>query len=274
MSYVLQTLQIRDDQISDYREDYLPDVMQRSIGRRRPCTDRGEEIRDAVLWCMLKDIAREASQEATAFISGNTKQFSTNYGNLHPDLATEVQEEGLDISFFASLEEFVKRHASRIEFITIEWLKESIDLDAVLDAVGEWIKGDAAEELDGRETDIGTFTSYANVAGGELDVSDFYVYEMRDGSYIVKANLCGEIELECEVANPVKGRERISQLWPDLLGSNLEYSPTYQSRFEVDYSYEYLYPRVELTLDSTIRDRKVVEWEIADFSVGILRSIS
>ncbi|MBK8812714.1 MAG: DUF4935 domain-containing protein [Acidobacteria bacterium] len=47
LNFVKEKLNVGDDDIFDYKETYLHDVIERAIHRRRPCTERGEEIRVA-----------------------------------------------------------------------------------------------------------------------------------------------------------------------------------------------------------------------------------
>jgi hypothetical protein len=198
LTYVLRRLRVREGEIHEYGTDYLRDVLERAIQRRRPCTDRGEEIRDAVLWQSVLEIA-QATQERVAFISKNTDQFTADRIALHPDLAAEAATHGIEIEYFASLEEFAKRHATRIAFITKEWLEARIDPDLVYDAVFDKAVETAAE-IAHRRAGIAeeVLGSYSN-AGGGVELDEFFVYEMSSGEHRVEAVWYGHAEVEYDV---------------------------------------------------------------------------
>jgi hypothetical protein len=74
----------------------------------------------------VKDIAREHPRDTIVLITANNKQFGGLPEGLRPELAAEVTNEGLKIGFFGSLDDFLRAHADKIDFITGEWLQQSI----------------------------------------------------------------------------------------------------------------------------------------------------
>jgi predicted nucleic acid-binding protein len=130
--YVLTHLGLATEDVIPHRNDHLPHLISRAIERRRPCTDRGEEIRDALLWESTLDLAAGADS-VVALISRNTDQFSADKQSLHPDLVAEAAARGARIQYYPSLEEFARRHATPIAFITKEWLEAHIKADAILE---------------------------------------------------------------------------------------------------------------------------------------------
>jgi hypothetical protein len=126
--YLLKKLRVAENEVFDYKPSYLDNVVCRAVERRKPCTEQGEELRDAILWESVKDIAHERPKDRVALITGNTRQFASE-GTLHPQLAIELQEAGLHIDYFTSLDDFLKQYADKIEFITDSWLAGSIDFN-------------------------------------------------------------------------------------------------------------------------------------------------
>ena len=113
LKYVKDKLEVIDEEIFDYKESYLHDVMRRAMRRRRPCTERGEEIRDAVLWHSVLDIAQEAPDKTVVFISHNTKQFASGDNSLHPELLEDCSERGSTVKYYSSLESVRKPRCQR-----------------------------------------------------------------------------------------------------------------------------------------------------------------
>ena len=65
-----------------YKLEHVQDAIARAVSRRRPCSVRGEEIRDAIIWAAILDVLREGAD--VAFISANTREFGPD-GKLHSE---------------------------------------------------------------------------------------------------------------------------------------------------------------------------------------------
>lgn len=100
----------------------LAEVVRRGIERRRPASPEGEELRDVVVWLHVKRYAAERQSEI-AFITRDLG-FRGSKGEqaLHPDLAAELAEEGLSVSFHPDIGSFIRGHALTERPITEEWL--------------------------------------------------------------------------------------------------------------------------------------------------------
>jgi hypothetical protein len=272
LNHLKEILGIKDGEIFDYKESYLHDVMDRAIRRKRPCTDRGEEIRDAILWHSVLDIAQESPDKTVIFISQNTKQFSQGDGTLHPDLLRDCSERAVTIKYFTSLDDFGKQHASIIEFINEEWLLASIDMDKVLGKAQKIVEGYAERSLERKLSNSFNLydeewssTGYFNPQQGSFNVETFYVYEMSDGSLRVEASFVGEVEVECEVEKRFRIEEYDYEYEYDFVSREYEYVPmTRHHRREVKYEYVYVYPEVSLDLEIIVRDKAVTSWKILD----------
>ncbi|MGZ4864491.1 MAG: PIN domain-containing protein [Halobacteriota archaeon] len=270
LNYLKNRLSVKDEEFFDYKEAYLHDVMDRAIRRKRPCTDRGEEIRDAVLWRSVLDIAKEAPKKTVVFISENTKQFALGEGTLHPDLLKDCSEHGVTVEYFTSLDDFVEQHASIIDFINGDWLLASLDINRVLAEASEPIAVYAEYSLDRKLSDSfhrydeeRSSTGYFNPCGyGSLDVKKLYVYEMSDGSLRVEATLIAEVEVECEIEKVVRTEEYDHELECDSAFGKFGYTPLIGHRREVKSEYIYVYPEVSLNLEAIVRDKAVVSWKV------------
>ncbi len=243
--HLLRTLGIGPKQIRPHNPDLLPEIMRRAVQRIPPCSDKGEEIRDALLWCTILDIAvREA--QPVCFISRNTKEFSADKSTLHPALALEASEKSVVIEYFPSLEDFARKHATPIEFITAEWIEKQVYSDAIVDEVSDLILEagkEAAHEREGRYSEVeGGF----RVRSGGLSVGDFFVNRVTDGPLRVEATWYGEIGVSYEVRDAY-----------DYHGSGYHggYGPLSERVVEVD---------VTVTIQMLIVDGEVSEWSVLD----------
>ena len=257
--YVKRRLELAGKGIVPYSEANMRDALNRAIQRRRPCSDHGEEIRDAILWNMVLDAADDKSRHLI-FISKNTNEFSADKITLHFDLAKEMKERGANIAYFPSLEEFAKQHATKIAFITKEWLESQIDPDLVLDAAEDTFvdtaraiaKRRARPEVDGIST--------INAGNGSLEVDEFFVYEMTSGDFRVEITWHGWAEFEYQ---------------EEIVESETEWESRYNVA-EDDVDVEPVFHRRRRTKDSTVElslnvvtdviveEGKVADWHIVD----------
>lgn len=263
LAYVKKRLALPNGAILPYSEANLRDAIQRAIQRRPPCTDRGEEIRDTVLWNTLLEAGAEKNR-ILLFISKNTNQFSADKIALHPDLAKEAKDRAISIMYLSSLEEFAKQHASKIEFITEDWLVTQINPDLVLDAAADIVIEEArsiAKRRAGFEVEgLGAFTVH-----GSLEVDEFFVYAMQTGDFRIEITWFGTVEVEYE-AEVESGESRIGWKYEyDAAHDDFDAVPVYrqpEKRTEdrtVDLS-------VTVVTDVIVEDSKVADWSIVDVS--------
>lgn len=264
IQFVKKALQIDDKKIFGYKENYLREVISRAINRKRPCSDKGEEIRDAVLWLSVLDIAEEFSSDGVIFISQNTKQFALN-DKLHPDLQEDLDNRKVELKYFATLDDFAQQHAVKIDFITNEWLSENINIDMVLKEAAHIVRQKAEEEALRQYSNVfinGYPTGYYNQQEGFLQIENTYIYEMIDGLYMVEAFLVGEVEVEVEIEKIIDEEEHDFEQDVDIDTGIINYIPTTRNRRKVDTNYFYVNPEVAFYLEIIIKDRNIEKWTV------------
>jgi len=137
LGYVLAKLGIETTDIVPHKPEFLDEVVRRAVNRIRPCSDAGEEFRDALLWLNCLEIAKEDPAVPTVLISKNTKQFAAD-GSLHPDLVGDVTAAGVNLQYYQTIDAFLAAHAEKIKFITAEWVEDQIVVEMIEDSVNEW----------------------------------------------------------------------------------------------------------------------------------------
>lgn len=249
-SHLIATLGIRADSVAAYPSGALEDALSRAIDRRAPCTDRGEEIRDAVLWASVLAEAN-AHSDGVSFISRNVKQFSQNKVDLHPDLAAEAQGTGAQVAYFASLEEFIRRHAEPIAFVTTEWIEEHVASDDVLEAIHDLVieaAYEAAHESAGRSEEVeGGFF----IASGGVSVDEFFVNDAGKGMLRVEVSWYGHPTVEYEV------RESFES-YGSWGGSRGDYSSSSTREVEL---------RASVKTQLLLKDGALISWTVIESSV-------
>ncbi len=106
----------------------LNDVVQRGIHRRKPASETGEELRDVVVWLVVKQYAKEKSSEI-AFISRDGGfRVSKDSHELHPELRTELSVTGLSVSYHPDIAGFITTHALTERSVSDSWLSQFLRL--------------------------------------------------------------------------------------------------------------------------------------------------
>lgn len=82
--------------IVNYSNDFLPELIHRSIHRIKPFTESKQEFRDAVIWFSYAQLAEAQELENCFFISGNTTDYLDKEGQIHEELL----EKSRRFSFF------------------------------------------------------------------------------------------------------------------------------------------------------------------------------
>ncbi|HWY54272.1 MAG TPA: PIN domain-containing protein [Terriglobales bacterium] len=99
---------VKSQILNNFADIRVEEVAKRGIERVPPANAKGEELRDVIHWLMLLAHAR-ASKRDIAFITED-KHFR-NEAALHPRLKKDIQDNGVDLHFYVSLDEFIKANA-------------------------------------------------------------------------------------------------------------------------------------------------------------------
>jgi predicted nucleic acid-binding protein len=199
---ILTTFGLTEADIVPYRPEYLEDVVRRATRRKRPCSDSGEEIRDAIVWLSVKDIAHADGDHRVVFISANKKQFAheKDEHSLHPDLAAEEEAEGLLIRFAGSLDHFLKEFSVKIDYVTPDWIRAMNDIREVENDAMMFLEHDEQNQLLQWAARRGhALTGKLEVRSVKVDVGEFSVYEREEqDELLVSVTYRGQAEVVFE----------------------------------------------------------------------------
>lgn len=264
--FFLKKLNIKDSEIIPYKDEYLKDVVRRALQRERPCTEKGEEFRDVLLWLTILDIVRISKNKELIFISNNVRQFASENDSLFPSLKKEIETENLNIRYYRSLDKFIEDHATKIAYITKEWLMSVFNIETVnkyiiklLDSKGdrllEW-----AETIEEKST-----TGYFNPINSFVELDNFYVYEKSDGTFYIEADYYGEIEIEFEFEFE-EGEDgyRYEHKY-NPLKNDFDIEPVYYNTKEWKSKTKCLCPVVNVKFGITIKEKEIQNFEIIDW---------
>ena len=248
-TYFKERLKIGEKNIIPYQDNYLDETVKRALFRIKPCSEKGEEFRDTLLWLTLLDIASSTDDKRVIFISKNVREFASKDGKLDTYLFEDAKKRGVTIKYYKSLDDFIKDKAKQIDFITKEWLLSLITIGTINKKVVE-----ASEQSYYREGLLrcaedktkNRLTGYVNLYTANLDIREFYVYEAVDSeTYYIQIIYDGEGEAEIEFNEEIKDAQ-----WESW--GIARYKPRVKS-FIVS---------LEAVVGIDIEKRNMIEWEV------------
>ena len=276
LDFIHDKLNTSEANIIEYKNEFLPELVQRAIQRKKPLGEKGQQFRDGLLWLTLLDYAESTQEKRIAFISDNPKDFAEKGENsLNLELKEEADLKGVEIKYFKTLADFAKEHASVIDFITQEWLNDNLDYNVIedlFDEIPERIDEDVI--VDGLDLDSNEqATGYANRTDYiNSNLIDFYVYEKADGTILLNAEFEFETEYEIEIERTI---ERDSSRYDYKYSINpLTGEPEMRTEFIPDFSVEHeqdfkhAYPLFRGKYVITIIDKKITDYELKDWGWG------
>ena len=265
LEFLRQTLKLAKKDIVPIKQCYLDDVVERAIHRIPPCSAKGEEFRDVLLWLTLLDVAVESKGKKVIFISENIKQFASGNGTLQPSLLEETKSKGINIIYHNSMEQFIKDHTIQINYINDEWISGKINLELVkqqfMDVLWKYGKNSLISWVECREKKA---TGYLNLLSSSIWISEFYVYEMVDGSLHIEVILGCEVTLEIEIEIEDKLKHQYYFNWATG-GIGSPRVITKNGNRETYTKSEWLYPRFEVILGLNIFNDKVINYSIKEW---------
>lgn len=258
-AHILSRLGVSEADLVAHSGAYLDEMLNRAIWRKPPCTDRGEELRDTLIWLIALDAAANSKDKQVAFVSANVRQFGGDGGELHPALEAEAKARGVAIRYFRSLDAFAREHASQIPLISAEWLARWLPQDQVLDAAN-WALMARAEALLEDALESGEAAAgEARILDTTIEAPTWYVNEMVDGSIRLEVTYPVTIEIEGPIWKSV-WRQRFSRTYePGMYGEITEPAEFVP---ETERSAITLSRDFEVVVEGEIRDGELAEWDV------------
>lgn len=99
--------------VLDYKNDYLPKIVDRAIYRKKPFTEEKSELKDAIIWVTYADFVESNKTEDCILLTNNTSDFCTKKvkNKVHPELEKDTER----FSVINSSWEFIKIYSPKLE---------------------------------------------------------------------------------------------------------------------------------------------------------------
>ncbi|MGA2297665.1 MAG: PIN domain-containing protein [FCB group bacterium] len=271
IDYLHFKLRTTEKNIINYKNEYLPELVTRATKRKKPLDQNGQQFRDGLLWLTMLDYAESTTERIVAFISDNPTDFADKgKDKLSSELFEEAKSRNIEIRYFQTLNEFVKKHASALDFITEEWINENIDFKKIEELFSDNLQSSNKErilrglKLEWNERATGYFNTTDNITSNLID---FFVYEKQDGTLLL--NLEMEFETEIEIEERILEQEdtRYEHLFNrhrriGISQGDIEYFPDY---LKENTHFKFIYPVFNANFLISINNKQVVNYELNDW---------
>jgi hypothetical protein len=164
------------------------EAVRRAAERIRPCSEKGDGMRDAVIWLdLLSASGPEGNYAPIAFISDNTRDFAApGDTSLHPRLLEDITANDSLLTYYSSLDTFLQEHAAPIDYITEEWINERLSVLQVGDEVESWVRsGGSLEDFTVASPAYSAYFAPIEppsfVDSVRISLTDFFVWRFDDG---------------------------------------------------------------------------------------------
>lgn len=187
------------------------EAARRAAFRQAPCSATGEGMRDALIWLALVTDAAATTPEmgsnpGLAFVSDNTKDFAApDKASLKDELLRDVSDHGAHLTYYPSLDDFLRERAEPVGHITREWVLSSLDLRRLEELVCEQVRSGRPYNAF-RINDVARRRLY-DIAGEPeprtvaLGLEDFYVWQFDDGHAELHMTFVADVEASIECIN-------------------------------------------------------------------------
>jgi hypothetical protein len=109
----------------------IRDVVLRGVHRTPPANDKGEELRDVILWLYVLEIAHEHGEQV-AFISDDSG-FWNRKDRDQPDaqIVDDIKSKEVNVRVYRSLNAFIADHSLEVDPVTETWVLETLGAEGL-----------------------------------------------------------------------------------------------------------------------------------------------
>jgi|WetSurSiteA1Bulk_404760.scaffolds.fasta_scaffold00535_11 hypothetical protein len=180
------------------KDEFLQKVIEMSISRKKPFTDKKTELKDALIWITYSDYVNSnkltdcylLTQNCTDFCDPDKLKLEPKIYVLHPDLMRECDK----FKMYISIKDFYRDNSSKLEspeLIFQKWIKDqNIDdkyvFDLLINSNEDRRISEEVLECIGRLDPTTIFEDgYLVTMGGYLDVGEIEWYECKDTELLI-----------------------------------------------------------------------------------------
>ena len=177
-----------------YKNEFLPEVLSRSISRKKPFSEKKTELKDALIWFTYVDYVKKNKLENCVLLTANCSDFcdqkklKENIYKLHPELIKDSNQ----FQVFVSIRDFYKANSDWLEKPKREFMNwinaENINEQYVFDLLWDQSESDIHQQL---QNHIAFIEPHKLIEDSHLILMGGYI-EMGDIEWLK----CNNIEIE------------------------------------------------------------------------------
>ncbi|MEY8758956.1 PIN domain-containing protein [Chryseobacterium tongliaoense] len=239
-------------QILPYSNDFLPDIINRAVYRKKPFTEEKSELKDALIWKTYYEFVETNVMSNCILLTDNTSDFCSkkDSSKIHSELLADTNRFTVINKSF----EFVKLHGPHLEspenkfqiyFNTIE-INEEFVITILIENFKKLIESSIHKKIDTMHpSDILSneyiFDGQLVGHGCEILDCDFIEYEVIGDRALISGTVFAAAEVEVWQYNPARdpGEDRYSTI--------AERDVVFRIQFNFDMRMEEAYSDFEIT---------------------------
>lgn len=204
-SFYLKLETLDNFEILNYKNEYLPDIVDRAINRKKPFTEEKSELKDALIWKTYSDYVESIMIDDCILLTNNTSDFCTkkDKSTIHPELQLDSKKFKVINSSF----DFIKTNAPLLESPEYKFQlyinQFTIDENFVLKIISENFEKKLEDRIHSKIDRIHPSELFEDnfIFDGQLIGYDIELLECEEIEYEVihdKALISGVIIANCE----------------------------------------------------------------------------
>lgn len=199
-------LKINNFHILQYKNDFLPDIVDRAINKRKPFTEEKSELKDAIIWKTYSDYVESINILDCILLTNNTSDFCEK--NDKTKIHKELQKDTKKFSVINSSFEFLKLNANVLEspenqfqaYMNLITIDEEYVFNLMYDNFEEELRGNIHDKID--KMHPSEIKSYNFIFDGQIipyDIELLVCEEVDVEIFGDTALISGSIYINCDV---------------------------------------------------------------------------
>jgi predicted nucleic acid-binding protein len=191
--------------ILPYKNDFLPDIVDRAINRKKPFTEEKTELKDAIIWKTYADYVETHNLEDCILLTNNTTDFAKGGDKLsiHPDLLKDTKRFTLINSSFQVIK--VKSNILESPEYQFQSFISQIDVDdkLALFVINNYFSKEVSDLVREKANSLHPSDIIKQyIIDGQVVSHEVTISECEDVEYDVLSNIAlvsGKLYADCEV---------------------------------------------------------------------------
>ena len=111
----------------NYSNEFLPEIVRRSINRLKPFSENKTELKDALIWLTYSKYVEQYNIDTCIFLSNNTRDFCTKTKGGKFEIHDELKKDSDRFKIYTSIKEFLLSEKDNLNLVDdkfIHWFDE------------------------------------------------------------------------------------------------------------------------------------------------------